>query len=865
MLWIRIEGFEEISVPDSDLTLNIPILPEPQYIQYTHSFKKIGNKLTFLMDGIDNISKLEYHIYENFDSLNKTIEIISNKEYNNERLKFSLTINEPRREEAYKIEFENNCYYIKAETEKGLYYGILTLSQLIFRVERGPESFDAIEIVNIEDYPSFELRGATEQLCHGQVPNIHTLKITIKYMSRYKSNILILNLEDIMGFDKFPQIGEKRGALTSEEIRELREYANLYYCELVPGFQCLGHLENFLYHPEFREYAEFPGGNSLDISNPKTYELIDYFYEEICRKFRSKFVHIEMDEAYDFGLYKSKSLIEKEGRAKALLSHIMKIHELLVKKLGKTILMYHDTLLTEPDIIELLPKDIKIIFWNYTKSINTNPIKKFVDNGLFTIVSPSIINWTRPFPYLQYAFKNMQIMASVGKKRGCKGYINSAWGDFSNENFIALNILPLSFGAYLAWNNNLVKSKPRKPIRKGCTVERYKWAFSRDFFKYDNFYAIWDLFEIASSFNRGGPWNNSFFIELWNHPFDGYFRGNPRYAKNSIKKMDLAQEYYNLLISNIKFNRYFMDFVKYAADIVKFQAEKILFSKHLHDRWKKPNCFISKKELPRISYFIDSLKNFKERYISLWNSSAKPQGLDRIIKNFENNIRWFEELKESIEDVRIFKNPLLESEWIGPFEPNNQQPFVFRKQFTIPNNRFSEITDAFVQGIANTYLKIRINGQEIGEVISRFYLSPIIYDNSVKVFNIKSLLKPEKNIIEVFAQEFTFSFVAINILLEIYFERIKAKLSIQSDSSWSYCTYTEFESKNPNWRVPKVYGKPPKLNGPIHKPDLLKNQASVITREFGQLGYLHSMVLNRTKSKKLANIIALFFKRKKRI
>jgi hypothetical protein len=855
MLKIRIEGFEEITQKNLDFTRNIPILPEPQKIEYSNIFKKVSTTLRFSVFGIKDIKRLDYHIHENFDSKNRIIEVKVNSDNQENRTKSEDYTKNSIECESYSVHFEDERYEIAAETETGLFYGLVSLSQLIFRVQNGIESFDAIEVVTIEDYPIFELRGASEQICHGQVPNLQILKTWIKYMARYKSNILILNLEDVIGFDKYPEIGLKRGALTKEEISELSDYANLYYCELVPGFQCLGHLENFLFYDEFRDFAEFPGGNSLDISNPKTYELLEYFYTEICKKFSSKFVHIEMDEAYDFGLFKSKQLIEKEGRANVLLNHIMKIHDLLVNKLGKTILMYHDTLITEPNIISKIPKDIKIIFWNYSNTGSLKALRNFSDAGLFTIVSPSIINWTRPFPYLKHGFKNMQLMADIGIKSGCKGYLNSAWGDYSNENFIALNIIPLSFGCYLAWNPKIKQTKPKQPIGVGATMERYKWAFSRDFLKYDYFNAVWDLFELVSSFNSGGPWNNTFFIELWMHPFDGYPRGNIKIAKQNIKKMRLAQEYFNLLSPNLMNNAYIMNFVKYTIEIVEFQAEKILYSSHLHKRWKKPDCFISKSELPRIQYMIENLESLKEKYCTLWNFSSKPQGLERIIKNFDHSLIWFNEIKRSIKEKRVFKN--------GPLEQNNQQPFIFKKQFIIPTKRFEKIRAAFVQGIANTYLKIIINGKEVGEVISRFYLSPVIYDNSVQIFDIKSFMKPEMNVIEVHAQEFTFSFVAINVLLDVFFEEIQAKLSIQSDSSWAYCDFNSYSAKNPKWKVPKIYGKPPKLNGPIYKPDLLNRQPSTITREFGQLGYMHSMVLNRTKSIKLANLTAFIMKIKR--
>jgi hypothetical protein len=863
MYSIRIEGFQDISDTSLDLTLNIPILPEPQTIDYSHSFKRCLPEFRFSVHGLQNISKLEYHIKENFGSANRELTIEKYEASDHSPKSGSCPFSDFRKNEFYTINFVDGGYVIEAESEKGLFYGLVSLSQLIFRVVLGQESFDAIEVVSITDYPHFELRGASEQVCHGQVPNLDSLKTWIKYMSRYKSNMLIINLEDIMGFDEYPEIAKARGSLTKSEISELSEFADLYYCELVPGFQCLGHLENFLVRPEFREYAEFPGANSLDISNPKTYQLLEYFYREICTVFKSRYVHIEMDEAYDFGLYNSRELVKKEGRGKVLLNHILKIHDLITKQLGKTLIMYHDSLQTESRIIKDLPKDIIVIYWNYNLYPSDLVLSPFKKNGIRTVVSPSIINWTRPFPYLKHGFKNMQAMVEIGKTARCHGFINSAWGDFSNENFIPLNIIPLSFGCYLAWNPNINRSAPKKKLTTGATINRYKWAFSRDFFKYDYFNAIWDLMENISAFNEGGPWDNNFFIELWTHPFDGFPRGDAKSAKKRLKKVALAREYFELLLPNIRVNSRIMAYLKYCIDVIEFQAEKIVFSHYLHKRWRKPDFFISKSELPQTEYLLEKLRVLRGQYSELWNECAKPQGLERILHNFDNLESWLTDIKSAIVNKRVFKIPILESEWIGPAEPNNQQPVVFRKTFTIPENRYAQMSKAMVQGIANTYLRIKVNGTEVGEVISRFFLSPVVYDSCVKTFDIKDLIKPGKNIIEVISQEFTFSINAFNILIEVFFESLDAKYVFPSNSSWSYLPVSLSSDKDSKWKVPKIYGKPPKLNGLIYKPNLLLNKKSVITREFGQLGYIHSMILNLTKSKRLSRWAASVVKKRR--
>jgi hypothetical protein len=842
----------ELPSIESDAILidpNRPVLPSPQKLFYSSNYFKLAftkeNPLKIDVYNVEVPERITYHLkelllYKNAFPIDIEYFPYPTPPHPERIIPFIQSfenISPPIKKQAYVIEIVDNFIRIWADSDIGLYYGLTTLSQLIHENQK----HWVVQASLIIDYPTYELRGTTDQVCHGQVPTVNTIKRLIRFLSRYKKNLLGLNLEDIMGFDKYPNIGKWRGAYTKEEIKEMQDYARLYYIDLFPGFQALGHLENFLYYPEFRDLAEFPGANSLNLANPRSFQVLEEWYREICDKFSPKIVHIEMDEAYDYGIYASKALIAQKGRAEVLLEHIRKVHHLLHDELRKDVFMYHDTIMTEKSILDKLPKDIKIIFWNYTPLVNWKSLQNLINAGFFVFVSPAIANWSRPYPELLKAYSNIQNMAMKGIKYGARGFMNSMWGDFSNENLHETIYLGLAIGADFAWNPD------------GHNLNLFQRSFGEDFLGMHNPHLFWDTIALLTSLNKGSVFNTPFFIRLWEHPFGLQSPTYPRKdAKNAIKTMILTQEHLAACKNTVTRNVDLLDYIQYAIDINLFNANKALLG-HQIFQWGKKDRLIRPQllsELQKIQQDLDSLWN---RYQTLWLRCAKPEGLERIEKNYHALKNVYSALIECCRNRLPYRTPYLISEWIThPTTVNNQTPYYFRKRFSLPSKQYNSIRYARVQAIANTYLKISINGHLLGEVISRFYLSPVIFDNAVKVFDFQPYLQESENFFEIEAYEYSYSLITINIFGEIVFHDDTA-LRLPSN-----CTWAVSDVQKQKWVPALSLGIPPKINGEIWKPDLFKNEPSWISRKFGEKGYKQSIIYMATKSRFLARLLSRF-------
>ena len=83
---------------------------------------------------------------------------------------------------------------------------------------------------------------------------------------------------------------------------------------MIPTFETLGHWENILAKPEYIRYTEFPGAQTLNVSDEKVYAMLDEMIGELCGSFSSPYFNMGADESWDVGL----GAIKKELRKTAL-------------------------------------------------------------------------------------------------------------------------------------------------------------------------------------------------------------------------------------------------------------------------------------------------------------------------------------------------------------------------------------------------------------------------------------------------------------------------------------------------------------------------------------------------------------------
>lgn len=208
-----------------------------------------------------------------------------------------------------------------------------------------------------------------------QKENLSFIFSYIDFAKKYEYNTIFLYLENAVRTEN-TLFFDKEDTYSETEIREIVSYATARGMEIIPALETLGHLEKFFEYPKLLPLAERDAklrGRGLSggidscgcVSNPAFYEFIDKYVSDVCALFPSKYVHVGLDEAWDFLVCEDcQARIQKgESKKKLFYQHIMHLYA-LCKKLGKRMMMWDD-FFEYLDVVDRLPRDIVMCTWNY--------------------------------------------------------------------------------------------------------------------------------------------------------------------------------------------------------------------------------------------------------------------------------------------------------------------------------------------------------------------------------------------------------------------------------------------------------------------------------------------------------------------
>ena len=204
----------------------------------------------------------------------------------------SITFGENDSDEAYRLEIKDTGISITAPSDRGLYWGLVTLNQLAMNNKEG-EIF--LPLLCITDWPAFSIRGFMNDTGRSFI-SLQELKNEIDIMSRFKLNVFHWHFTENQAYrlesKAFPQLNEpenmerdKGKFYKLEEAKELVEYAAERNITLIPEIDMPGHSKYF--------YKTF----GFDMQSPEGIEVLKTLIDEACEAFVDvPYFHIGTDE-----------------------------------------------------------------------------------------------------------------------------------------------------------------------------------------------------------------------------------------------------------------------------------------------------------------------------------------------------------------------------------------------------------------------------------------------------------------------------------------------------------------------------------------------------------------------------------------
>ncbi|MHA1683150.1 MAG: family 20 glycosylhydrolase [Promethearchaeota archaeon] len=812
-------------------------------------------KSEFLLEpewSLDDFSKrITAWLNERLSDLQSGISItasqFSTKEDPDMKLDLDDILHENGRMEAYRLDISTNLLEISALTMHGAYYGLLTFLQLLDYVD----GRIICPCVAITDYPTYYIRGLVDDISRGQRPTVENLKKFIRFLSKSKQNVLILYIEDVIHFKSYPEIGENRGKLMPGELKEIQSYARDWFVNIIPGIELLGHMDNILLHPKFREYAEFPGAQCFDVSNPKTKDFVRKMLDDIIPLFDSPVFAPICDESHDFGLGNSANLVKEKGYGVALAEwYLFLIEEIRAR--GKPVVIFaHDVIQKYPEALREVQKvDAMIYFWKYANKKKYPGISRLTDKyNLVVAGGPAVFDWSRHFPYYDYAEVNMIEMGRDAEERGSIGLVTTKWGDFSNENLRDNIYYGLQVNGQAAWTP------------QASNVQQIRTAFAWGFLGTRD-ERVMQCLDVLSKQNIPLPrFPNGMFNRFWLDPFVRKIsKKELKYGERFIKESKEILQTLDKLEEDgiIKLNKDNLSFMAFAARMARHYGAKLLLSEAAYQSNSKLALIVGKLlafsgENPVLSGFKwlkEDINEMRGIYQGLWKKIAVPEGLEHPTRRFEI-LEWhYLKAIEVLEGGGKTRAHQLQSEWIWRAGVRrhamwgNRKWHYFVKEFEVDK----PVKKATVQGIAANHLKIHLNGHYEGEVLSRFSLGLLPLVQSVQWFDVTSTINQGKNLLCIDGINWAAGIPCINILLHVEFED-GTEMDVLSDKSWKV-----LHEKPEGWplhnldgistlKPVKSLGKPPGAwQGPITEPVWAKGWKSSISFGFGMRNFTETAI-----------------------
>ena len=228
---------------------------------------------------------------------------------------------------------------------------------------------------SLSQKPHFDDFGVMLDVSRGGVMTVESIKKYLDYMAALGFNVCMLYMEDLFELKDFPLFGYMRGRYTTDELRQIDDYAYEMGIEVIPNIELLGHLGQFLrWEPttEIRDDTQV-----LLVGEPKTYEFVEAVVSTLSKTFRSRRIDINMDEPDGLGLGRYLTLNGYREAKDVFNEHLHRVVD-ICKKYGyerpitdSDVYFYNplkedyalDTVVPQ-DVIDSIP-DVALVFWDY--------------------------------------------------------------------------------------------------------------------------------------------------------------------------------------------------------------------------------------------------------------------------------------------------------------------------------------------------------------------------------------------------------------------------------------------------------------------------------------------------------------------
>lgn len=399
---------------------NVGIIPLPNY-HLKKDGKFILNSKTkiIFISGNDTLKNTAGYLNTSISKrLGDLLETVNDSKISKNTISLKINCGDTLGREGYRLSILKERIELSANSQNGLFYGVISLIQLIPQSISKDNSFE-LECIEIIDKPRFPWRGMMLDCSRYFFPP-EFIKELIDNLALHKINTFHWHLTDDQGWriqiNEFPEltnvgsirretlIGHKKdipekydgkaygGYYTQTEIRDIVDYAAKRFITVVPEIEMPGHSQAAIAAYPWLGSTNTPTevaskwGVKPYLYNPfdTTFYFLEKVLSEVFDLFPGEYIHIGGDEAVK-EQWKSNPLIQEKitslnlNNEDELQSWFIKRIQKFASSKGKTIIGWDE--ITEGGA----PEDAVIMYW---RSAQKSPLEEAVRGNHPVIVCP---------------------------------------------------------------------------------------------------------------------------------------------------------------------------------------------------------------------------------------------------------------------------------------------------------------------------------------------------------------------------------------------------------------------------------------------------------------------------------------------
>lgn len=315
---------------------------------------------------------------------------------------------------------------------------------------------------------SFTMFGIMLDCSRNAVMKVSHLKGWLRKLALLGYNTAMLYTEDTYEIPGEPYFGYQRGGYTTRELREIDAYAAELGIEMIPCIQTLGHLEQILRWSAYNHIRDTRGVMLAD--EPGTYKLIEKMIMQCKRCFRSRRIHVGMDETHDLGRGAFMDHFGYERGFDIFNRHLANVMKLCNKhgvkpmiwsdmyfRLGSKTNHYYDKKTIIPDDVKaMIPAGVELVYWDYyhhNEGFYKDWIQRHRDLGKEPLMASGAWTWSTFWHRKEETYGAGGACMRACRKAGLKEFLVTLWGDDGGYCDFDSALAGLTWLAELAYSN----------------------------------------------------------------------------------------------------------------------------------------------------------------------------------------------------------------------------------------------------------------------------------------------------------------------------------------------------------------------------------------------------------------------------